>query len=99
MTDVVGRLLDGADKAQRKGHLALADVCRDASDQIGLLEHENKQLRAALETIVAMKPPIPEDEEGHGPSWQQYIYTRTWAFFAAELQSIASTALLTGGRR
>jgi hypothetical protein len=44
---VVDRLLDEAEKAQRKGHLVLAQVCLDAADRIGLLEHEVERLRAA----------------------------------------------------
>lgn len=60
---------------------------------------EAERLRATLGLIATMRPPIPQDAEGYGPNWDQYIYTRTWAFFAAELQSIASTALLTEGRR
>lgn len=43
MTDIISRLLDEAEKAQRKGHLVLAEVCRDASDKIGLLEHKLEQ--------------------------------------------------------
>ena len=51
------------------------------------------RLRAALGKIATMKPPIPEDGEGHAPNWDQYVFTRTWAAFAAELQRIAHTAL------
>ena len=40
MSDIIGRLLDEAEKAQRKGHLVLAKVCRDASDQLGLITNE-----------------------------------------------------------
>ena len=58
---------------------------------------EIERLRAGLEKIVAMRPPIPEDLEGFGPSWEQYIYTRTWALFAASLQDTARAAL--GGER
>ena len=47
MSDIIDRLLDEAEKSQRKGHLLLAAVCRDASDKIGLLEHEAERLRAA----------------------------------------------------
>lgn len=49
MTDIISRLLDEAEKAQRKGHLVLAEVCRDASDKIGLLEHEAKLMREKLD--------------------------------------------------
>lgn len=52
-----------------------------------------ERLRAALENIAAMRPTIPEDAEGNGPDWQQYIYTRTWALFAAHLQDVARAAL------
>lgn len=48
MTDIIGRLLDEAEKAQRKGHLLLAAVCRDASDQLGLITEERDRLRKAL---------------------------------------------------
>ena len=52
-----------------------------------------ERLRAALGKIATMKPPIPEDEEGYAPNWDQHVFTRTWAAFAAELQRIAHTAL------
>jgi hypothetical protein len=46
MTDIIiGRLLDEAEKAQRKGHLVLSEVCRDASDQLGLITEERDRLR------------------------------------------------------
>lgn len=54
---------------------------------------EIERLRTALENIVTMRPTIPQDEEGNGPDWQQYIYTRTWASFAADLQDVARDAL------
>lgn len=44
---IIDRLLDEADKARRKGHLVLAQVCLDAADRIGLLEHEVAQRRGA----------------------------------------------------
>jgi hypothetical protein len=53
MTDIIGRLLDEAEKAQRKGHLLLAEVCRDASDQLGLVIEERNRLRDALREIMA----------------------------------------------
>ena len=56
MTDIISRLLDEAEKAQRKGHLVLAEVCRDASDRVGLLEHEVKQLRQLLVGLGAGIP-------------------------------------------
>lgn len=46
MSDIVGRLLDEAEKASRKGHLLLAEVCRDAADTISLQRHEIANLRA-----------------------------------------------------
>ncbi len=49
MGSLFDRLLDEAEKAQRKGNLALAEVCRDASDQIGLLLEERSRLIKALE--------------------------------------------------
>ena len=53
MSDIIGRLLDEAEKAQRKGHLLLAEVCRDASDQLGLITEERDRLRAALQDMLA----------------------------------------------
>lgn len=50
---------------------------------------EIERLREALDLIATMRPPIPQDAEGYGPNWDQYIYTRTWAAFASELQRIA----------
>jgi hypothetical protein len=47
MSDIIGRLLDEAEKAQRKGHLLLAEVCRDASDQLGLITEERDAQRDA----------------------------------------------------
>lgn len=46
--DVIARLLEEAEKAQRKGHLVLAQVCRDASDVLGLQAHKIERQRAAL---------------------------------------------------
>jgi hypothetical protein len=48
MSDIIGRLLDEAEKAQRKGHLLLAEVCRDASDQLGLVMEERDRLKSLL---------------------------------------------------
>lgn len=48
MTSIIDRLLDEAEKAQRKGHLLLAEVCRDASDQLGLVMEERDRLRNSL---------------------------------------------------
>jgi hypothetical protein len=56
MSDIVGRLLDEAEKAQRKGHLVLAEVCRDASDQLGLItEERNRLLKLLPEAHAAMR--------------------------------------------
>lgn len=54
MSDIVDRLLDEAEKAQRKGHLVLAEVCRGASDQLGLLMEERDRHREALERIAGV---------------------------------------------
>ena len=48
----IDRLLDEAEKAQRKGHLLLAEVCRDAADELGLVIEERNRLREALERIA-----------------------------------------------
>ena len=45
---IIDRLLDEAEKAQRKGHLVLAEVCRDAADELGLVIEERNRLREAL---------------------------------------------------
>jgi hypothetical protein len=44
----IDRLLDEAEKAQRKGHLLLAEVCRDAADELGLVIEERNRLRESL---------------------------------------------------
>lgn len=46
MSDIIARLLDESEKAQRKGHLILAEVCRDASDRLGLVIEDHNNLRA-----------------------------------------------------
>ena len=45
---IIDRLLDEAEKAQRKGHLLLAEVCRDAADELSLVIEERNRLREAL---------------------------------------------------
>jgi hypothetical protein len=54
MSDIIGRLLDEAEKAQRKGHLVLAEVCRDASDQLGLVMDERDRLLESVELLDAL---------------------------------------------
>jgi hypothetical protein len=49
---IIDRLLDEAEKAQRKGHLLLAEVCRDAADELGLVIEERNRLREALRQIA-----------------------------------------------
>jgi len=44
----IDRLLDEAEKAQRKGHLLLAEVCRDAADELGLVIEERNQLKELI---------------------------------------------------
>jgi hypothetical protein len=50
---VIDRLLDEAEKAQRKGHLLLAEVCRDAADELGLVIEERNRLREMNERLMA----------------------------------------------
>jgi hypothetical protein len=45
---IIDRLLDEAEKAQRKGHLLLAEVCRDAADELGLVIEERNQLKELI---------------------------------------------------
>jgi hypothetical protein len=49
----IDRLLDEAEKAQRKGHLLLAEVCRDAADELGLVIEERNRLRVMNERLMA----------------------------------------------
>jgi hypothetical protein len=49
---IIDRLLDEAEKAQRKGHLLLAEVCRDAADELGLVIEERNRLREAMKKIA-----------------------------------------------
>ena len=51
MTDIIDRLLTEEAKAQLKGQRVLAEVCRDASDQLGLIIEERDRLREALHRI------------------------------------------------
>ena len=44
----IDRLLDEAEKAQRKGHLLLAEVCRDAADELGLVIEERNRLKELI---------------------------------------------------
>lgn len=68
-------------------------ACGATAATLGEAADEIVQLRASLEKIAAMRPPIPEDAEGNGPNWEQYIYTKVWALFAASLQDTARAAL------
>jgi uncharacterized protein (DUF2336 family) len=68
MTDIIGRLLDEAEKAQRKGHLLLAAVCCDASDQLGLITEERDRLREALCGLLEV--------EGWSPDHPRYLAAR-----------------------
>jgi hypothetical protein len=49
---VIDRLLDEAEKAQRKGHLLLAEVCRDAADELGLVIEERNRLQETMDKIA-----------------------------------------------
>ncbi len=55
----IDRLLDEAEKAQRKGHLLLAEVCRDASDQLGLVIEERDQLQKIVRDLLSVMPVLP----------------------------------------
>jgi hypothetical protein len=48
----IDRLLDEAEKAQRKGHLLLAEVCRDAADELGLVIEERNRLLETMDKIT-----------------------------------------------
>ena len=48
----IDRLLDEAEKAQRKGHLLLAEVCRDAADELGLVIEERNRLKESHERAM-----------------------------------------------
>jgi hypothetical protein len=82
MSDIIGRLLDEAEKAQRKGHLVLAEVCRDASDQLGLVTNERDGANALIGrmhaqdalAIQAWKKANP----GHGLRWPGRISLSAW---------------------
>jgi len=52
MTGIIDRLLDEAEKAQRKGHLVLAQVLRDASDQIARDATQAETTRASHDQRV-----------------------------------------------
>lgn len=54
MTNIIDRLLDEAEKAQRKGHLLLAEVCRDASDQLGLVMEERDRLLESVKLLDSL---------------------------------------------
>lgn len=61
---IIDRLLDEAEKAQRKGHLVLAEVCRDAADQLGLVIEERNQLAESHERAwVALDKAIDRLQE------------------------------------
>jgi hypothetical protein len=49
---IIDRLLDEAEKAQRKGHLLLAEVCRDAADELGLVIEERNRLQETMDKIA-----------------------------------------------
>ncbi|CAB4140865.1 hypothetical protein UFOVP395_200 [uncultured Caudovirales phage] len=49
---IIDRLLDEAEKAQRKGHLLLAEVCRDAADELGLVIEERNRLKESHERAM-----------------------------------------------
>jgi hypothetical protein len=74
MSDIIGRLLDEAEKAQRKGHLLLAEVCRDAADQLGLITEERNRLREAVQWFIDNDETNQGDEpmpEFGGQSWNE----------------------------
>lgn len=94
MTDIVEQLRICAGGP---GDAHTVVVCRLTRDTARDAAAEIERLRSVLRKIIAMRPPIPVDEEGHGPNWGQYIYTRTWALFATSLQDTARAALGENG--
>ena len=66
MASIIDRLLDEAEKAQRKGHLLLAEVCRDASDQLGLVMEERDRMKKALQEIEDPPPMAFDFDDGCG---------------------------------
>lgn len=92
MTDITKRLRssDVFNAPVTVNDTIVSPVALMAADEI-------ERLRSVLRKIIAMRPPIPVDEEGHGPNWGQYIYTRTWALFATSLQDTARAALGENG--
>jgi hypothetical protein len=56
---IIDRLLDEAEKAQRKGHLLLAEVCRDAADELGLVIEERNRLRGIVRDLLSVMPVLP----------------------------------------
>jgi len=82
MTDIIGRLLDEAEKAQRKGHLVLAEVCRDASDQLGLVINERDGAKALIDRMHAQDALViqawKKANPGHGLRWPGRVSLSAW---------------------
>jgi hypothetical protein len=82
MSDIIGRLLDEAEKAQRKGHLVLAEVCRDASDQLGLVTNERDGANALIDRMHAQDllaiQAWQKANPGNDPRWPGSIRLSAW---------------------
>lgn len=72
MTDIIDRLLNEEAKAQLKGQRALAETCRDASDQLGLIMEERDRLREALRRLEARASYVAKRGADTGSHWAAF---------------------------
>lgn len=93
---IIDRLLDEAEKAQRKGHLLLAEVCRDAADELGLVIEERNTLRIALMPFAVAADPhlAPEMDDQYVDTSSDMLCDLTYGYFRK-----ARVALSTQGDR